>query len=179
MARSAASSRLVSSGSARAGDAATAVTRIHHAGSFDMRDTLAHGSEPGAQLQRAVAALQAAGSTGNLDLREDGGVQSRRFAVTTIVAWSVIALVSAAEMYAYAQRSPPPISMWHALAIHIPGWAVFALATRPVVALSRRFALDWPLRARAIAVHVAACAAAPFAFSIAYTGAIHAFPRET
>jgi len=105
-------------------------------------------------------------------------VQSRRFAVITIVAWSVIALVSAAEMYAYGQRSPPPISMWHALAIHIPGWAVFALATRPVVALSRRFALDWPLRARSIAVHVAACAATAFAFSTAYTGAIHAFPRE-
>ncbi|HSR97204.1 MAG TPA: histidine kinase [Kofleriaceae bacterium] len=143
-----------------------------------MRDTLARGSGRGALLQGAVAALQAAGSTGNLDLREDDRVPSRRFAVITIVAWSVIALVSAAEMYAYALRSPQPITMWHALAIHAPSWAVFALATRPVVVLSRRFALDWPLRARAIAAHVAACAATSLAFATAYTGAVHAFPRE-
>ena len=105
-------------------------------------------------------------------------MRPRRFPAITAAAWGVIALVSAVELYQWSQRSPHPISFGHALAIHAPGWTVWALATAPIVGLSRRFPLDWPLRLRAVAAHAAACVVAAAAFSVAYTAAIHAFPLQ-
>jgi two-component system LytT family sensor kinase len=103
-------------------------------------------------------------------------VATRAFRRTTIAAWSVIALVSSAELYLFSPRSGPSLSFGHALAIHAPAWAVWALATAPVVALSRRFPFERPLRPRAVALHLAACAATAAAFSVVFAAAAHAFP---
>jgi hypothetical protein len=62
------------------------------------------------------------------------------------------------------------------LIVQAPGWAVWGLATAPIIRLSRRFPLAWPLRLRALAAHVAACLTIAAAFNLAYTAAVHAFP---
>ena len=110
------------------------------------------------------------------DPRDSSSVRHRRFALITAVAWSVITIVSASEQFLYAQRAGSLIVFGHALVVQAPGWAVWALATAPVIRLSRRHSLAWPLRLRALAVHVAACLAIAAAFNLAYTAAVHAFP---
>jgi LytS/YehU family sensor histidine kinase len=52
-------------------------------------------------------------------------------------------------------RDGKPISFAGALIRELPGWIVWALATWPLIRLSQRFPL-LPLRARTVAVHVAA-----------------------
>lgn len=110
------------------------------------------------------------------DPRHSRSVPARRFALITAIAWSVITIVSASEQFLYAQRTGSLIAFGHALVVQAPGWAVWGLATAPVIRLSRRFPLAWPLRLRALAVHVAACLTIAAAFNLAYTAAVHAFP---
>jgi hypothetical protein len=111
-------------------------------------------------MQPAVAAgLDAAGDPGH-----SGDLRARRFAVITIAAWSVIALASTAEVYLYARRTGTPLGLGRVLAQQLPAWAVWAVATAPITALSRRFPLDGPRRGRALAAHAAAWLATACAF---------------
>lgn len=109
------------------------------------------------------------------DSRDSRSVRARRFAIITIIAWSVITLVSASE-HVNAQRANSLIAFGHALLVQAPGWTVWGLATAPIVGLSRRLPLAWPIRLHALVAHVAACVTTAAAFSVAYTAAIHAFP---
>jgi len=109
------------------------------------------------------------------DSRQSGTVR-RRFAIVTTIAWSVITLVSASEHLLYVQRSASLIEFGHSVIIQAPGWATWGLATAPIVRLSRRFPLTWPIRLPALAAHVAACVTTAAAFTVAYTAIIHAFP---
>jgi two-component system LytT family sensor kinase len=105
-------------------------------------------------------------------------LRHRRHTVITISAWSVIALVSTAETYLFSLRSGRAMSFAWGLASQAPGWAMWALATGPIVALSRRLPLAWPTRVGALAVHTAACVATATAFSAIYTLAERVFlPR--
>jgi len=110
------------------------------------------------------------------DPRHSRSVPARRFALITTIAWSVITIVSASEQFLYAQRTGRLIVFGHALVVQAPGWAVWGLATAPVIRLSRRFSLAWPLQLRALAAHVAACLTIAVVFNLAYTAAVHAFP---
>jgi len=112
------------------------------------------------------------------DPRHSRSVRYRRFALITTIAWSVITIVSASEQFLYAQRTGSLIAFGHALVVQAPGWAVWGLATAPVIRLSRRFPLAWPLRLRAVAAHVAACLTIAAAFNLAYTAMVHAFPSR-
>jgi two-component system LytT family sensor kinase len=103
-------------------------------------------------------------------------VGARRFAIITAIAWSVITLVSASEHLLYVQRTASLIEFGHSVVIQAPGWATWAVATAPIVRLSRRFPLTWPIRIHALAAHVAACLTTAAAFTVAYTAAVHAFP---
>jgi hypothetical protein len=110
------------------------------------------------------------------DSRHSRSVRARRFAIVTTVAWTVITLVSASEQFLFAQRTGSLIAFGHALVVQAPGWAVWGLATAPIIELSRRWPLAWPIRLHALAAHVAACGTIAVAFNAAYTAAIHAFP---
>ena len=94
----------------------------------------------------------------------------------TIAAWSVIAVGSTVETYLYTLRTSDPASFAWLLASQVPGWGMWALATGPIVALSRRFTFDWPLQPRSVAVHAAACFVAAAAFAVIATLANLAFP---
>src|SRR6185369_17401754 len=85
------------------------------------------------------------------DPRHSRSVRTRRLALITIIAWSVITIVSASEQFLYAQRTGSLIAFGHALLVQAPGWAVWGLATAPIIRLSRGFPLAWPLRLRALA----------------------------
>lgn len=113
------------------------------------------------------------------DPRHTRLVRARRFALITTIAWSVITLVSASEQFLHAQRTGSLIAFGQALVVQAPGWAVWGLATAPIIRLSRRFPLAWPLRLRALAAHVAACLTIAAAFNLAYTAAVHAFRPGT
>ena len=102
-------------------------------------------------------------------------MRARRFAIITAVAWSVITLASASEAVLTGQRAASLFAFGHSVLIQAPGWAMWALATAPIIRLSRRFPLAWPIRLPAVAAHVAACVAATAAFTVAYTAAVHAF----
>jgi two-component system LytT family sensor kinase len=110
------------------------------------------------------------------DPRHSRSVGYRRFAFITTIAWSVITIVSASEQFLFAQSTGRLIAFGHALVVQAPGWAVWGLATAPIIRLSQRFSLAWPLRLRALAAHVAACLTIAAAFNLAYTAAVHAFP---
>jgi len=110
------------------------------------------------------------------DSRDSRPVGARRFAIITAIAWSVITLVSASEHVLYWRRTGGLIAFGHALVVQAPGWAVWALATAPIIWLSRRLPLAWPIRLPALAAHVTACVTTAAAFTVAYTAAIHAFP---
>ncbi|MEO7730135.1 MAG: histidine kinase [Kofleriaceae bacterium] len=103
-------------------------------------------------------------------------MRTHRFAIITAIAWSVITLVSACEHLLYVHRTTNLIELGHSVIVQAPGWATWGLATAPIVWLSRRFPLAWPIRVPALAAHVAACVATSAAFIVAYTAAIHAFP---
>jgi len=103
-------------------------------------------------------------------------VRARRFAIITAIAWSVITLVAAAEHVLYWQRTGGLRAFGHALLVQAPGWTVWGLASAPIVGLSRRLPLTWPIRLPALAAHVAACFTTAVAFDLAYTAAINAFP---
>jgi two-component system, LytTR family, sensor kinase len=109
------------------------------------------------------------------DPRHSRLVRAPRFALITTIAWSVITIVSASEQFLHAQRTGSLIAFGHALVVQAPGWAVWGLATAPIIRLSRRFPLAWPLRLRALAAHAAACLAIAAAFNLAYTAAVHVF----
>ncbi|HEX3758217.1 MAG TPA: histidine kinase [Kofleriaceae bacterium] len=103
-------------------------------------------------------------------------MSARRYAIITIIAWSVITLVSASEHLLYVQRTASLAEFGHSVLIQVPGWLVWGLATAPIVRLSRRLPLTWPIRPRALAAHVAAWIATAAAFVVAYTAVVHAFP---
>jgi signal transduction histidine kinase len=103
-------------------------------------------------------------------------MRARRIALITTIAWGVITLVSASEQFLHVQRTGSLIAFGHALVVQAPGWAVWGLATAPIIRLSQRFPLAWPLRLRALAAHVAACLTIAVAFNLAYTAAVHVFP---
>jgi two-component system LytT family sensor kinase len=103
-------------------------------------------------------------------------VRAHRFAIITAIAWSVITLVSACEHLLYAHRTTSLVEFGHSVVIQAPGWATWGLATAPIVWLSRRLPLTWPIRLHALAAHVAACVVTSAAFTVAYTAVIHAFP---
>jgi len=110
------------------------------------------------------------------DPRDSRSVHHRRFAFITTIAWSVITIVSASEQFLFARSTDSLIAFGHALVVQAAGWAVWGLATAPIIRLSRRFPLARPLRLRALAAHVAACLTIAAAFNLAYTAAVHAFP---
>jgi LytS/YehU family sensor histidine kinase len=74
------------------------------------------------------------------------------------------------------QRTASLFEFGHSVVIQVPGWATWALATAPLVRLSRRLPLTWPIRIHALAAHVAACVMTAAAFTVAYTAVVHAFP---
>jgi signal transduction histidine kinase len=98
--------------------------------------------------------------------------------VITIAAWSVIALASTAEVYLYARRTGTPLGFGRALAQQLPGWAVWAIATAPIAALSRRFPFDGPRRGRALAVHAAGWFATTCAFGAIRIATQHALDMQ-
>jgi two-component system LytT family sensor kinase len=102
----------------------------------------------------------------------------RRYTLLTIAAWGVIAMLSVTEEYLYLQRSGRPISLATSVASQAPGWAVWALATAPIVALSRRFRLAWPPRPMVLAVHAAMCALTGAGFILVSTLANRMFGSE-
>lgn len=110
------------------------------------------------------------------DSRHSRPVGAHRFAIITTVAWGVITLVSASEHLLYVQRTASLVEFGHSVIVQAPGWVTWGLATAPIVRLSRRFPLTWPIRLCALAAHVAACVTTAAAFTVAYTAAIHAFP---
>jgi hypothetical protein len=118
------------------------------------------------------------------DSRHSRPVRTRGFAIITVIAWSVITLAAASEAALYAQRAASLSAFGHSLIIQAPGWAIWGLATAPIVRLSRRWSLAWPIRLRALAAHVAALVATTAAWTAAYTVAVHAIadrlkPGET
>jgi signal transduction histidine kinase len=107
--------------------------------------------------------------------RHNRSVRAHRFAILTAIAWSVIMLASASEAALHAQRTATLSAFGHSLLIQAPGWATWALATAPILRLSRRLPLAWPVRLPALAAHVAACVTTAAAFAVAYTASVHAF----
>jgi len=103
-------------------------------------------------------------------------VGARRLAIITTIAWSVITLASASEHLLYVQGRLSLLEVGHSVLLQAPGWAVWGLATAPIIRLTRRLPLTWPIRLHALAAHVAACLATAAAFTVAYTAAVHAFP---
>lgn len=95
----------------------------------------------------------------------------RRLTAVSVAAWSVIALASGAEYYSYRLRTPNPIGFVWAVVSQAPAWATWALATPPIVALSRRFPVAWPPHPRAIAVHAVVWMVTCTAFIVVYSGA--------
>lgn len=83
------------------------------------------------------------------------GLQSRRLIVFTILVWTTIALASTGDEYMYVMRNGRDLSFLWVFGSQAPAWAVWALATPAIVRLSQQFP-TWPLRARTVAVHVAA-----------------------
>jgi len=138
-----------------------------------------HSQRAVAALPRAVVVVQPA-VVRRLDPARDPrhnlSMRARRLAVITAIAWSVITVVSASEQFLHAQRTGSLIAFGRALVVQAPGWAVWGLATAPIIRLSRRFPLAWPIRLRALAAHLAACLTIAAAFNMAYTAAVHAFP---
>lgn len=110
------------------------------------------------------------------DSRHSRSVGARRFAIFTTLAWSVITLASASEHLLYTQGTANLIEFGHSVLLQAPGWATWGLATAPIVRLSRRLPLAWPIRLHALAAHLAACVTTAAAFTVAYTAAVHAFP---
>lgn len=129
--------------------------------------------------QGAVPGVQPAGIP-ELDPARDSShsrsVGARRFAILTTLAWSVITLASASEHLLYVQGGVSLLEVGHSVLLQVPGWAMWGLATAPIVRLTRRLPLTWPIRLRALAAHVAAFLATAAAFTVAYTAAVHAFP---
>jgi hypothetical protein len=99
----------------------------------------------------------------------------RRFAIITIIAWSVITLAATAEMVLRAPGGPSLRMFGWAMLLQAPGWAMWGLATAPIIRLSRRLPLVRPIRLRALAAHVAVCAVVSVAFAAAYRVAHVAF----
>lgn len=110
------------------------------------------------------------------DSRHSRSVGARRFAIITTLAWSVITLASASEHLLYVQGMPSLLEFGHSVLLQAPGWVTWGLATAPIVRLSRRLPLAWPIRFHALAAHAAACVTTAAAFTVAYTAAVHAFP---
>lgn len=110
------------------------------------------------------------------DSRDSCPVRIRPFAIITVLAWTVITLASASEQLLSLQRMTSLAAFGHALVVQAPGWAMWGLATSPIIRLTRRLPLAWPIRIGALAAHVAACAAVAVAFSVASIAASHAFP---
>lgn len=110
------------------------------------------------------------------DSRHSRSVGARRFAIITIIAWSVITLASASEHLLYVQGRVSLLEVGHSVLLQAPGWAMWGLATAPIVRLSRRLPLTWPIRLYALAAHLAAFLTTAAAFTVAYTAAVHAFP---
>jgi two-component system LytT family sensor kinase len=136
--------------------------------------TLAVSDPPGAVL--VVQPAVVAGLDPARDSRHSGNVRARRFAIVTTLAWSVITLASASEHLLYTQGRASLLEFGHSVLLQVPGWATWGLATAPIVRLSRRRPLTWPIRIHALAAHVAACLVTAAAFTVAYTAAVHAFP---
>jgi len=60
----------------------------------------------------------------------------------------------------FAARAGHPIALWRAFVGEAPQWYSWVLLAPLIVALARRFRLEWPLSLRAAAVHAAGCLAA-------------------
>jgi two-component system LytT family sensor kinase len=97
------------------------------------------------------------------DLREIGFLQGRRFLVVIVAGWLALALATTADVYMYFVRVAQPVSLAWVFASQAPGWALWAVATVPLLRLSRRFPL-WPVRGRTLAVHGAALLAVALGF---------------
>lgn len=85
-------------------------------------------------------------------------------AVIAVVVWTVLALLFGGQYYASSAMQGRPVSWSHAVTFALADWYVFGLLAPPVAWLGRHVRLEWPLRAKHIAVHVLACGA----FMLAY-----------
>jgi len=85
-------------------------------------------------------------------------------AVIAVVVWTVLALLFGGQYYAASAMQGRPVSWSHAVIYSLADWYVFGLLAPPVAWLGRHVRLEWPLRARHIAVHLLACGA----FMLAY-----------
>jgi signal transduction histidine kinase len=87
-----------------------------------------------------------------------------RGAVIAVVVWTALALLFGGQYYASSAMQGRPVRWSHAVGYALADWYVFGLLAPPVAWLGRRVRLEWPLRARHVAVHVFACGA----FMLAY-----------
>lgn len=80
-------------------------------------------------------------------------------AVIAVVVWTVLALLFGGQYYASSAMQGRPVRWSHAVGYALADWYVFGLLAPPVAWLGRHVRLEWPLRAKHVAVHVFACGA--------------------
>jgi two-component system LytT family sensor kinase len=85
-------------------------------------------------------------------------------AVIAVVVWTVLALLFGGQYYASSAMQGRPVRWSHAVTFALADWYVFGLLAPPVAWLGRHVRLEWPLKAKHIAVHLLACGA----FMLAY-----------
>jgi hypothetical protein len=81
--------------------------------------------------------------------------------------WTIPALLSTLETVTFARMSGRPIELWRAFLSEAPQWYGWAALTPLIVLLAERAPLRPPVRARNVAVHAVASAAASFAVAMA------------
>ncbi|MBL9129385.1 MAG: histidine kinase [Verrucomicrobiales bacterium] len=80
-------------------------------------------------------------------------------AVIAVVVWTVLALLFGGQYYASSAMQGRPVRWSHAVGYAMADWYVFGLLAPPVAWLGRHVRLEWPLRAKHVAIHVFACGA--------------------
>ncbi|HEY5086377.1 MAG TPA: histidine kinase [Gemmatimonadaceae bacterium] len=85
-----------------------------------------------------------------------------RWRVAALV-WLIPTLLGAMTSYTFTKLTGSPIALWKALAFSIPTWYFWAFATPVIFRLGRIAPIGWPIRLRALSVHIVAGVTAAFA----------------
>lgn len=94
--------------------------------------------------------------------RNDASELRVRWRAAALV-WLIPTFLGAITSYTFTKLTGTPIAFWKALAFSIPTWYFWAFATPVIFRLGQVAPVGWPLRPRAVAVHVVAGVTAAFA----------------
>jgi two-component system LytT family sensor kinase len=95
-------------------------------------------------------------------------VQMRRAAAAVSLV-TIPALLSTLETVMFARLGGHPIAAWRAFMSEAPQWYTWLPLVPAIVRLGDRYPLRWPLRARAVVVHVVTCLTASAIVAVADT----------